>query len=45
MKDPLALRLAKEALALVRSEEGARSFSSTAQALLYPQSRRGRRDG
>ena len=44
MKDPLALRLAKEALTLVRSEEGARSFSSCAQALLYPQSRRGRRD-
>lgn len=41
MKDPLALRLAKEALTLTRSEEGARSFSGCAQALLYPGSRRG----
>ena len=45
MKDPLATRLAKEALTLIRSEEGARSFSSCAQALLYPgRGRGGRRD-
>ncbi len=42
MKDPLALRLAKEALALARSESGARSFTSCAQALLYPQGRGGK---
>ncbi len=36
MKDPLALRLAKEALSLVRAESGARSFTTCAQALLYP---------